>query len=237
MDSQMTATYTYTNGFKLPHFFNTNAKKTGFDFQLTQDLDFIPEMTGQAVEVAVTFDKPYTFSEIAELVPDNLQINWYWIGTESDLDTAGVNPSLLGFTPNGSVFTYQEEQEIVKNTQNLSGDEWKAYMEKASKGKENLSEEDYFANAYTHFVANLELAREKNWLNPGFGWNDTVYSMADEATNYLKKYPDGKTAKFAGVILTGRAENFAQLQNQDWIYGSNIGHSVQIQPYHQVYGE
>ncbi|MBF0787640.1 MULTISPECIES: anti sigma factor C-terminal domain-containing protein [unclassified Streptococcus] len=41
-------------------------------------------------------------------------------------------------------------------------------------------------------------------------------------------------ATFGGVILTGKAEDFAQLENQDWIFASSIGVAIPNQPYYQL---
>nr|WP_105138953.1 MULTISPECIES: anti sigma factor C-terminal domain-containing protein [Streptococcus] len=41
--------------------------------------------------------------------------------------------------------------------------------------------------------------------------------------------------EFAGIILTGKAEDFAQLEGKDWIYASSIGASIPIQPYYQLH--
>lgn len=41
--------------------------------------------------------------------------------------------------------------------------------------------------------------------------------------------------EFAGIILTGKAEDFAQLGGKDWIYASSIGASIPIQPYYQLH--
>ncbi len=41
--------------------------------------------------------------------------------------------------------------------------------------------------------------------------------------------------EFAGIILTGKAEDFAQLEGKDWIYSSSIGASIPIQPYYQLH--
>lgn len=60
------------------------------------------------------------------------------------------------------------------------------------------------------------------------------YSAEDYFKDYLEANKDPKTAKFAGIILTGRAENFwPNCKMQTGFSASNIGQSVQIQPYHK----
>ena len=190
--------YTHGNLYKVPIFYNVNASAKTVSMELTQDISKATEMTGQAVEVAITFDKPYTYQEITEMVPDNLlvNVNWYWIGTSSTVDT--VNLALeaqLGFAPS--------------------------------------SINDYAAD-FKNFKSNLKKAIESGVVDSRYSIEDETLSLEDDAKTYLKNNSNYKTATFSGVILTGRAENFAQLEDKDWIYASNIGQSVTIQPYHTL---
>ncbi|MCU9534303.1 anti-sigma factor [Streptococcus sp. CSL10205-OR2] len=90
------SSYTHASHYKFPHFYNVNFNYNENSYnQLTQDITFVPDLKGQAVEIAVTFDKPYTLDEIRNMIPDNLMINWYWIGTTSDFDTVDFYPSDL----------------------------------------------------------------------------------------------------------------------------------------------
>ncbi|SDB22683.1 Sigma factor regulator N-terminal [Streptococcus henryi] len=233
--------YTRQNGYKVPMFYNIN-----YDYneeshaKVTQDISLLSQMSGQAVEVAVTFDKPYTFEEIAELIPDDIAINWYWIGTKSDYDTSWLQL--------GDLFGMAHSTDQTNSYSKAK--EWEEKAEKAIKKNRNADlsqiEADYpesvdeqtsLLNSYTFFEANLKEAIEKDYLGSSYSYTDskgqdTELNTKKEVENYLKANSDGATAKFAGVILTGRAENFAQLQKADWIYASNIGQSVQIQPYH-----
>ncbi|GHP13577.1 hypothetical protein YK48G_10020 [Lentilactobacillus fungorum] len=59
------------------------------------------------------------------------------------------------------------------------------------------------------------------------------FSLTDYAHQYAKKYPTLKQAKFAGIILTGKSENFKQLLNQDWIAESSAGATIKRVPYIQ----
>lgn len=105
--------YTRSNYYKSPMFHNI-----AFDYDIdnhvtvTNDISLTDQMTGQAVEMAVTFDKPYTYQEIQKMVPDNLLINWYWIGSYSDFDTASRNPDAqlgLSADPEGKLGDYDFE--------------------------------------------------------------------------------------------------------------------------------
>ena len=186
--------YTHGNLYKVPIFYNINVSANTTIMTVTQDISKVKEMTGQAVEVAITFDKPYTYQEIKEMVPKNLLVNWYWIGTSSSLETANLNVSdQLGFAPS-----------------------------------------DDYAASFKLFKSNLKKAIQLGYLGSQYGTGDAKLSLEDDAKDYLKKNSNAKTATFSGVILTGRAENFAQLEDKGWIYASNIGQSVTVQPYHTL---
>lgn len=236
-DEAGTASYTYTSGKKVPHFFNPAYNYTDTSYtKLTQDIAQLPQMSGQAVEMAVTFDKPYTFEEIAELIPDTLKVNWYWIGTSGDYDTVSVRQEdLFGFEGDTDTpLSYQQQQEDEQNTKGMSMEEIEAYY-KDRIGQKPASVEEGFANSYSFFVGGLQKALDKGWLGSSYGSaDDKVLDTKDDVTAFLKANPDAKTAKFSGVILTGRAEDFAPLDKQPWIFGSNIGEHVTIQPYHTL---
>ncbi|BDR55504.1 anti sigma factor C-terminal domain-containing protein [Xylocopilactobacillus apis] len=51
------------------------------------------------------------------------------------------------------------------------------------------------------------------------------------AKDYAKKYPKLSDAKFEGVIITGKSENFKQIENADWIENSSIGVTIKTVPY------
>ena len=231
--------YTYGNHFKVPIFYNTGYSGE-YNLKVTQDLDFIPKMTGQAVEVAITFDKPYTLAQIDAMVPDNLKLNWIWIGqAPTEVDFGDRLDQQFGFDNYSNVALSAEDQAALEK-------EVDAAMEKDKDADLNAIYEKYqgdstvdplvsLQNSYSNFQIQLQ-----KYLDIGYGFvtitdaDGNEYSAEDYLKDYLEANKDPKTAKFAGIILTGRAENFAQLQNADWIYASNIGQSVQIQPYHKL---
>jgi hypothetical protein len=68
------------------------------------------------------------------------------------------------------------------------------------------------------------------------------YNMYNDVEAYLKKFGqlDIREAEnrdqltFSGVILTGKSENFAQLEGKEWNHASSIGASIQNQPYYKL---
>ena len=209
----LSGTYTRTLRQKYPVFYNINAKGTIDTKRIPQELASVKEMPNQLVEVALTFDKAYTYKEIQQMIPNNLKINWYWIGSQSeDVDntgalrtdpktTYGANSTLLNPYPSDG----KKESEEAKQEQQTFLD----YLKKANKN-----------------------------LFPSVNG----YNTYNDVESYLKKFGqlDIREAEnrdqltFSGVILTGKAENFAQLEGKEWIYASSIGASVPNQPYYKL---
>lgn len=210
-----TAAYTYGSSYKSPIFYNRDydySNKMDAHMEKTQDISLLSKMSGDAVEVAVTFDKGYTIKEIEEKIPDNLKVNWYWIGTTySDYDTALLSP------------------------ENQIGLRLNPYLVRDGQTVDKKAQEQVWEESYRTFLDNLQIALDKDWLGLSSSTSEgEVFNLHTDVESFLKNNPSVTNAKFAGIILTGRAENFKQLENADWIYASNIGQSVEIQPYHHL---
>lgn len=208
--SSTSGTYTRELRQKYPVFYNLNAKGTKDSNSIPKELASIKEMPNQLVEVALTFDKPYTYKEIQQMIPNNLKINWYWIGSQSENDIEQYSDPKLTYGANASLlFTYDLD-----------------FRKKAKEAKkEQQTFLDYLKKA------------DKNLFPSVSGYN-----TYNDVESYLKKFGqlDIREAEnrdqltFSGVILTGKAENFAQLEEKEWIYASSIGASVPNQPYYKL---
>lgn len=193
---KMTAYASGTNQ-KIPQFFNVkNQNSADWTAQPVQELPLLSEMPGQLVEVAITFDKAYSFEELKTMIPANLKQNWLWLGTESDYNVANLDiGNLFGF-------------KLLKDDISYSFELFRNDLPKA--------------------------------LNSQHGWTiiststGEIYQSKKDLETIQKKYQKVEDCRFSGVILTGKAENFAQLENQDWIYASSIGASTLNQPYYQL---
>lgn len=230
--------YSRKDHLKVPLFFNTNHNYSSLADDhfnnKSQDIPYLSEMSGQALELAVTFDKPYTIAEIAELMPDNLKVNWYWIGTETSFNTRLLTPDLqLGLSLTDQVpLSAEETAELEKAT---SIEAYAAAYDKAVAKRGELTPEKNINNAFSFFKSYAQEALDKGWLdNKSVGYETETWTPSQDMVAFLAKYPTGTEAKFAGIIVTGRAEDMTQLENQDWIFASSIGQSVQIQPYHTL---
>ena len=209
----LSGTYTRTLRQKYPVFYNINAKGTKDSNSMPKELASVKEMPNQLVEVALTFDKAYTYKEIQQMIPNNLKINWYWIGSQSeDVDNTGAlrtDPKTTYGANAGLLFTY--DSDVRKKAKEAK--------------KEQQTFLDYLKKA------------DKNLFPSVSGYN-----TYNDVESYLKKFGqlDIREAEnrdqltFSGVILTGKSENFAQLEGKEWNHASSIGASIQNQPYYKL---
>ncbi|MER0123950.1 anti sigma factor C-terminal domain-containing protein [Streptococcus sp. ZJ93] len=227
--------YTHGNSYKVPLFYNTNRHYQQMGNIVTQDISLLSQMPNRVVEMAVTFDKSYTFDEIQAMIPSNLNINWYWIGSNSSYDTSELKLNAqIGFQPNLAQLETYEEMKKQEKPANLSKEEAQKAYEDYQKKLADLTPSQGFRNSYTFFQAHLEKALANHWLGYSVGADGKDYDLTTDVKDYLKKNQDGKTATFAGVILTGKAEDFTQLEKSSWIFASNIGQDVEVKPYHHL---
>ncbi|HFI0696065.1 TPA: anti sigma factor C-terminal domain-containing protein [Streptococcus suis] len=192
---------------KLPLFYNTEKIDTD-DFATvpSQELSLVKEMSNQLVEVAITFDKKYSLGELQTMLPQNLKKNWYWIGTASKKNTADFRiDQLFGFQGE-ALKVYESDSELPTEAAS-----WNP-----------LTPMKKIAGQYNHYLGEYALVTDMQTFLDKFG--DTDFAKQEEIDRL----------EFAGVILTGRAEDFEQLEGKDWIYASSIGVSVQNQPYYQL---
>lgn len=67
------------------------------------ELGEISQMENHVAEVAVSFDKPYTFQEIQEKIPDNLNIVWLYMTSQIvDESNGPAGIEVYGFNPSDS---------------------------------------------------------------------------------------------------------------------------------------
>ncbi|AUC24315.1 hypothetical protein CGZ53_01075 [Streptococcus uberis] len=172
---------------KIPQFYNTKVKFSKNDVKTSpsQDLKYLNQLEDKVIEVAITFDKPYTYKEIKTMLPKNLKQNWLWIGTYTTLDTS------------------QWPNQFGTDTENI------------------------------YSAINTMFNVSKNSPHVGIN-NVNIYSDLDNYLKDNKHIKDVDQLSFAGIILTGKSENFNSLKGKKWIYGSSLGASIDYQPYYQL---
>ncbi|MDR2976276.1 MAG: anti-sigma factor [Streptococcaceae bacterium] len=193
---QGNAFYTQGSNQKVASFFLPKAdynSKGYYGLTPTHEAQKLSKLPNYLAEVAVTFDKAYTYDELQKMIPSNLMINWYWLGVNdsSNVDAAG-SWSYYGLN--------SETDEKGNPTGKLTSDS--------------------YDNAFVPTVKRETGGSKYNSFDAG-----------EDAKKMVEKFPNLKTAKFAGVILTGRTENLAGLDEENWTFATNVGVTTEILPY------
>ena len=191
------------NGEKIPIFFNPK-HELNQDEQavgLPHESKTLSSLEKHVAEVAISFKKPMSYAEIQKTLPDNLLINWYWIGMDSDklavTDTVG---KVIG------VNTDREGNLIDTRLTTSDSSGWTD-------------------NSYPSFVAAVKKAASQR----SYKVNDI--DIYQDALKQVKKYPTLDKAKFSGVIVSGRTENLAKLDDEPYIYATSVGVEAEMLPY------
>lgn len=91
---------------KVASFYNPAIKKY---HHIANDLPALAQMDNYVAEVAISFDKPYTYTELEQMIPDNLNIVWLYMTSqlaEEQYGPSGV--TVYGFESwDGSEETYE----------------------------------------------------------------------------------------------------------------------------------
>ncbi len=121
-------------------------------------------------------------------------------------------------------YTLQEIQTKIPDNLNIVWLYMASPMADESKGPSGVSiygfdPSDSPKEAYSSFIDQLKR------YDPN-GHNETIQEFLD--TNKNKPFNE---VKILGVMLTGQAQNFKALENQDFIRGASVGVTVQMLPY------
>jgi hypothetical protein len=212
------------NGHKIPLFFNPNRKtyyeKVGYE-KLFHEATSLATLKNHVAEVAVTFEQPLTYAEIQKKIPGNLLINWYWIGTNDDKlslqalagqGMIGINADKTGKLTDFALTKSQKEMFDYPTTSNYPS--FVFAVEKLAK-TQKFTVTDF----------------EEVTSSGGVTTKSRKIDIYQDALKQVKKYPSLKTAKFSGVIVSGRTENLAKLDELPDVYATNVGLETKILPY------
>lgn len=105
----------------------TKTKSATFHHPLIEEYYYIPneieavaQMETHVAEVAISFDRPYTFAEIESKIPDNLNIVWLYMASEIGDESQGpAGMEVYGFTPSTS--PEDEYESFIKNLEVYGG--------------------------------------------------------------------------------------------------------------------
>lgn len=188
------------NGEKVPLFFDARQKATPAmaDVKPTHEAKTLASYSNHVGEVAVSFKTPLTYSEIQTKLPENVLINWYWIGK--------ANPKLTS----------------IDKVIGINADEKGQLNDDALKTKQSGN---WSTGNYPSFVAAVKTAADKR------GHSINGIDIYQDALKQVKTYPTLDKAKFSGVIVSGRTENLAKLDDLPEVYATNVGLTAEIVPY------
>ncbi|MBP6984380.1 MAG: anti sigma factor C-terminal domain-containing protein [Lactococcus raffinolactis] len=191
------------NGEKLPLFFNPKHKEseTQQEAKATHEARTLSGFKNHVAEVAISFKEPMTYAEIQAKIPENVLINWYWLGMASDQLSA---------------------TETVGKVIGINADEAGKLSSEPLKSKTSSA---WWSPNYPSFVAAVKTAAEKR------GYTVNGLDIYQDALKQIEKYPTLKTAKFSGIIVSGRTENLATLDDEPYVYTTNVGLQAEILPY------
>ncbi|MDR1606636.1 MAG: anti-sigma factor [Streptococcaceae bacterium] len=191
------------NGEKVPLFFNPNVKKSDRhpDAKATHEADSLSNLQKHVAEVAITFKEPMTYAEIQEKLPKDILINWYWLGRASNQLSA------------------------LEGTKKVIGINANEKGELDASPLQTQQSSNWPSSQYSAFVAAVKKAAEtRNYTINGV-------NIYQDALKQVKKYPTLDKAKFSGVLVSGRTENLAQLDEAPYVYATNVGLEAEILPY------
>lgn len=172
------------------------------------DLENIVKAENRVVEVGISFDKPYTYEEVQKMLPDNLTQAWYWVseGEQASKKTEHIHLNDADediFTPTVT-FGYSNSSDFKYGDLQL-GDYWK--------GDNGLN--TAFEMLKTDY--SLKMEKDEQKILDGILKNNHLKNKKDMLLN--------------GIVLTGRSENFKQLEGKSWIQAASAGASAEIVPY------
>ena len=163
----------------------------------THEAKTLSQLPNALGEVAITFDKRYSYDDIRQMMPENVMINYYWLGIHSDkLDTMSVAGSYTGLNASDDgTGKLTEGAEVKAGKNDFSGYQGLKSALKQQSGQRTVNNVDIAKDGQRQVSKNL------------------------------------KTAKFAGVIVTGRTQNLARLDSQKYTFATNVGVTTPIMPY------
>jgi hypothetical protein len=88
------------------------------------DLERVSKLDNKVMEVALSFDKPYSLEEVKKMLPADVKQVWYWVDTPESMRYTGEPPSLpiwdkyvMGFDATKAEKDFIEELRIAKGKQ------------------------------------------------------------------------------------------------------------------------
>ncbi|MDT3425969.1 hypothetical protein J2Z22_001489 [Paenibacillus forsythiae] len=150
--------------------------------------------SGKLVEMALSFDKGYSFAEVKAMLPAGVRPVWYWVDTYDDWKDFGLEPR-----KDGDVTVYPQP---LISTYNVYGFGVRPDSDKPDP-------ED--------FIGSVKFGQEKK------GTYYSEYRRIYNYLKKGKAEPDIGDIRILGVVVTGTAKTLQILDGQSYIRGAALG--------------
>ncbi|WP_054954850.1 anti-sigma factor [Paenibacillus dakarensis] len=167
-----------------------------YNDKILNDLPLLQEMNpAKLVEMAISFDKDYSLSEVKQLIPPGLTQTWYWVDT---YDNKKYLESYIDGNGNKSYSTPFSESWVHGFGINLSSE---SSMEVTEQKFLDALEAGVRLEGNHHYDFN----RIYNYLKKD------------------KEKPDASDIRVLGVVVTGTAEELRVLSDEPYVRGVTLG--------------
>lgn len=162
------------------------------------DLHLLEEIgEDKVMEVALSFDREYSFNEVKSMIPEDVTLSWLWINDKNENEYRG---RVLG------------ENDKVIGGFNLIRSEHTAYGVSLIAENGELTE-----NPTQQFIHSLMMGRQYKAL-----WQDEFNQLYAHLIGEDKKLTEDDL-HYLGAVVTGNTETLSQLLDLPFIKASSIG--------------
>lgn len=153
----------------------------------------------KVMEVALSFDRGYTFKEVQSLIPSNMRLTWLWV---DDVNEEKENFQFEQFDDNGEVIGYDKSLRSEHSVYGVS------LLDENGDTKEE---------PVPRFIGAIEKNQQfkARWQGEFKRLYETLSGGDDQLTE--------KDLQYYGAVVTGDAQNLSQLKDLPFIKASSIG--------------
>ena len=181
------------NGNRVMNFFHPSLSYEKYANDL-QELNKVNE--GKVIEMALSFDQAYTYSEIVSMLPEDVTLQWNWVNTytKEELEAMKASDRLYAEYPT----TILQEHEVA--------------------GFPSISEAgEVIGNPVDDFLETLDLAQSKG------GSYKEEFAHIYETLNKENTSLTNENVEIIGVVVVGDKHQLASLMNKTYIKASSFG--------------
>ncbi|MBU3160639.1 anti-sigma factor [Clostridium frigoris] len=197
----------YNNvGKNLMQFYHPNVKYTKY----RDDLAILNKIgEDKVMEISLSFDKPYIISQVKDMIPQNVTLNWYWVDTYTKSEVTELGSHIEKIANEEEIPVNKREKQISPSIILYENEVYgiKA-IDEADKNKETPEKDfiDTISSGKTNKGTYQEVYK-------------TLFSKL--STDKVKITKDN--IKILGVVVTGDKDSLTLLKNKSFIKASSLG--------------